>query len=210
MASRSASRALRLGTGPVILMLPGSRAAEVTRLAPVFGDVLAGVKKSHPGAQVLLPTVPAVAGLVRQMTANWPIAPMIIEDAAGKAAAFGAADVALAASGTVALELAANGVPMVIAYNLHPASILLMQWLALTDTASLVNLVSQTRVVKEYLGWGCKAHLILPTLLELIDQTDSTERLGQITAMQMTMLRLGQGGEAPGLRAARSVLAHLG
>ncbi|MDP2737269.1 MAG: lipid-A-disaccharide synthase [Pseudorhodobacter sp.] len=206
LATPAQAQALRRGTGPVILALPGSRRGEVTRLAPVFGAVLARVKAAQPGAQVLLPTLASVANLVRDLTADWPIAPQIITDTANRRTAFAAADVALAASGTVSLELAANAVPMVIAYDMHPLSMWLMQRMALTDTVTLVNLVSETRVVPDFLGKRCRPELIAPALLELLD---GPKRSAQITAMAVTMQRLGQGGEAPGLRAARSVLAAI-
>ena len=119
--------ALMAGEGPLILALPGSRRGEVTRLAPVIGQVLAQIKAVHPMSRVALPTLRGVAGLVRDLTADWPIAPQIIEDLPLKRAAFAAADVAIAASGTVSLELAANACPMVIAYDMHPVSLWLMR-----------------------------------------------------------------------------------
>ena len=192
------------GDGPLILTLPGSRRGEVTRLAPVIGHVLALVKAKYPRARVVLPTVRGVSDLVRSLSRDWPIAPTIIEDAAGKRAAFAAADVAIAASGTVSLELAANNCPMVIAYDMHPVSLWLMRRAALIDTVTLVNLVTETRAVPEFIGARCRADLIGPAVLDLLD--DSSAQLGP---MRLTMERLGLGGEAPGLRAARSVLSVL-
>ena len=192
------------GEGPLILALPGSRRGEVSRLAPVIGQVLGLIRAEHPKARVVLPTVRGVADLVRTLSADWPIAPQIIEDKALKRAAFAAADVAIAASGTVSLELAANGCPMVIAYDLHPISLWLMRRAALIDTVTLVNLVSDSRAVPEFIGERCRADLIAPALLGLLQ-----DRHAQDQAMRLTMQRLGQGGEAPGLRAARSVLSVL-
>ena len=199
-----AERAMMQGDGPLILALPGSRKGEVARLAPVIRDVLVRVKADHPAARVALPTVRGVADMVRDVTADWPIVPQIIQDAALKRAAFAMADVAIAASGTVSLELAANGCPMVIAYDMHPATLWLMRRAALINTVTLVNLVSETRVVPEFIGPRCRADLIAPELLRLLEEPS-----GQDQAMAVTMRRLGQGGEAPGLRAARSVLAAL-
>ena len=195
------------GDGPLILALPGSRRGEVSRLAPVLGQVLEQVKAAHPTARVALPTVRGVADLVATLTASWPIRPEIITDPALKRAAFAAADVALAASGTVSLELASNFCPMVIAYKLHPISFWLMKRAALIDTVTLVNLVSDTRAVPEFLGPDCRADTIAPALLDLLQ--DSPSRQAQLDAMAITMQRLGQGGEPPGLRAARSVLATM-
>jgi len=192
------------GQGPVLLALPGSRKGEVSRLAPVFGQVVGRMLATHPGLRVVLPTVAGVAGLVRERTADWPVRPEIIEDPARKRAAFAAADVALAASGTVSLELAANACPMVIAYDMNPLTLWLMRRAALVDTVTLVNLVSGTRVVPEFIGPACTPDRIAPALAALLG-----DRGAQRAAMALTMERLGKAGEAPGLRAARSVLARL-
>jgi lipid-A-disaccharide synthase len=197
-------RALLAGEGPLILALPGSRRGEVTRLAPVIGAVLAQIKAVYPAARVALPTVRGVADLVTDLSRDWPIVPQIIQDPVLKRAAFAAADVAIAASGTVSLELAANGCPMVIAYDMHPLTLWLMRRAALIDTVTLVNLVSETRVVPEFIGSNCRADLIAPAVLALLQGAND-----QQAAMALTMQRLGQDGAAPGLRAAQSVLDFL-
>lgn len=201
----AAETSLMAGPRPLILALPGSRRAEVARLAPVLGQVLTQVKQAHPHARVALPTVRGVANMVRDLTSDWPIPPQIIEDPALKRAAFAAADVAIAASGTVSLELAANGCPMVIAYDMHPLSVWLMRRAALIDTVTLVNLVSETRTVPEFIGPNCRADLIAPAVLRLLDDGPGA----QAKAMSATMDRLGRGGAPPGVRAAQSVLTHL-
>lgn len=197
----AAEKAVFAGEGPLLLVLPGSRRGEVTRLAPIFGEVVAGLKVRHPELRVALPTVRGVAGLVRELTAGWAVRPEIIEDAAAKRGAFAAAHVALAASGTVSLELAANGCPMVIAYDMHPLTLWLMRRAARIDTVTLVNLVSETRTVPEFIGPAARAAKIVPALEALLSDSSA-----QQAAMRLTMERLGKGGEAPGLRAARSVL----
>jgi lipid-A-disaccharide synthase len=197
-------KALFAKEGPLLLALPGSRKGEVQRLAPVFGAVVARLKARHPGLRVVLPTVGGVAELVRETTAGWAVVPEIIEDAGLKRGAFAAADLALAASGTVSLELAANACPMVIAYDMHPLTLWLMRRAALVDTVTLVNLVSETRVVPEFIGPDCRADAIAPALEALLADPST-----QKAAMALTMQRLGQGGEDPGLRAARSVLRTL-
>ena len=197
-------RAVMAGEGPLLLALPGSRKGEVSRLCPVFGATIARLKAQHPTLRVALPTVRGVEPLVRDLTRDWAVAPQIITDAAQKRAAFALADVALAASGTVSLELAANACPMVIAYDMNRLTLWLMRRAAQVDTVTLVNLVSETRVVPEFIGARCQPDLIAPALeAVLVDPS------GQTQAMQVTMQRLGQGGDAPGLRAARSVLAAL-
>ena len=189
---------------PMILCLPGSRKSEVTRLTPIFGQALALMAKKHPHLSVVLPTLPHLANLVQSLTQDWAVQPRLILAPSEKRAAFAMADVALAASGTVSLELAANQTPMVIAYAMHPFSFWAMKRMALIDTVTLVNLVAESRSVPEVLGPACTPQAIADALQAVL--ADST---AQRAAMQTTMTRLGQGGEAPGLRAARSVLAHL-
>ena len=200
----AAERAVFDGEGPLLLALPGSRRGEVARLAPVLGEVVGRLKARHPGLRVVLPTVEGVADLVRKLVVDWPVAPKIIEDAGLKRGAFAAADAAIAASGTVSLELAANGCPMVIAYDMHPLTLWLMRRAARIDTVTLVNLVSETRVVPEFIGERCRAELIAPAVEALL-----ADRSAQADAMRITMERLGRGGDSPGLRAARSVLSVL-
>jgi lipid-A-disaccharide synthase len=189
---------------PMILCLPGSRKSEVSRLAPIFGQALALMAAKHPHLSLVLPTLPHLADLVQSLTQDWAVKPRLILDPSEKRGAFAMADVALAASGTVSLELAANQTPMVIAYAMHPFSFWAMKRMALIDTVTLVNLVAESRSVPELLGPACTPHAISDALQAVL--ADST---AQRAAMQTTMQRLGLGGEAPGLRAARSVLAHL-
>ena len=195
-----------LGAGPLILALPGSRRGEVTRLCARFGAALQPVIAAHPTARVIVPCAGPVEALVRELTANWPVKPLLIsaDDPSGKRAAFAAADVALAASGTVSLELAAVGTPMVIAYDMNWLSQMIISRMLLVDTVTLVNLVSETRVVPEFIGKDCQPAPIGAALLNVLTDPDA-----QNAAMTLTMARLGQGGEAPGLRAARAVLDRL-
>ncbi|SFD76259.1 lipid-A-disaccharide synthase [Sulfitobacter brevis] len=198
-----------LGDSPIALVLPGSRRGEVSKLAGVFGEALKKFCAQRPDVRVVVPVAAAVAPLVRDMTRDWSGAPLLLDPsapdaAAMKRAAFRAADVALAASGTVSLELAANGTPMVIAYRMHWLSFRLIRMMALIDTVTLVNIVSNSRVVPEFLGPECTPDRIAAGLTQVLAKPEE-----QQAAMALTMQRLGQGGEAPGMRAARAVMARL-
>ena len=192
---------------PLILCLPGSRRGEVARLGPRFDEALMQLRDRVPEIRVVIPTVRGVAGLVRDMTKRWPTAPIVVDTDDERKAAFAAADLALAASGTVSLDLAANDVPMVIGYDVAPLSRMLIGLLLKTDTVTLVNLVSETRVVPEFLGRKCQPGPMSKALYDLIE--DPQAQAAQHEAMALTMQRLGRGGEAPGLRAARSVMDAL-
>ncbi|MBR9651860.1 lipid-A-disaccharide synthase [Thalassovita aquimarina] len=201
-----------LGDAPVLLVLPGSRRGEVSRLAPVFGDVLRRVVAERPDIRPVIPTTGNVTDLVRSAVADWPVVPLVldprgtdpVEYKRQKAAAFAAADAALAASGTVSLELAAADTPMVIAYDMNWISRQIIGRMLKVDTVTLVNLVSDTRTVPEFIGKDCQPGPIAEAVLQVLDDPGD-----QRAAMQTTMERLGKGGEAPGLRAAKAVLKGL-
>ncbi len=201
-----------LGDAPLLLVLPGSRGGEVARLGPRFGAALELVCAKHPDLRVIMPTTGPRASQVREMASNWPGAPLIIAPdnmnieacISEKMCAFGAADRALAASGTVSLELAASDTPMLIAYDSSWLSREIISRMLLIDTLTLVNLVSETRAIPELLGKECRPDLIAPALLKLLGDPGP-----QHDAMRVTMERLGRGGDAPGLRAAKAVLARI-
>lgn len=201
-----------IGAAPLLLALPGSRRGEVTRLAPRFGAALTQLMQNQPDLRIVVPTTPNVTALVRDLTANWPGAPLILDPHqmsstayhAEKRAAFRAADLALAASGTVSLELAATSTPMVIAYDMNPLSRFLIGRMLKIDTVTLVNLVSDTRAVPECLGQNCTPEAIAAALQGVMQSPDT-----QHAAMRLTMERLGAGGLPPGLRAAQAVLERL-
>ena len=194
-----------IGDAPLILVLPGSRKGEVTRLADRFGAALAEILTVHPTARVVLPCAAPVYDLVQQQTSNWFVNPILLPPSSDqKAAAFKAADVALAASGTVSLELAAARTPMVIAYDMAWLSRVIIRRMLKVDTVTLVNLVSDTRVVPEYIGEDCISADIAAGILNVMANSQA-----QNDAMELTMARLGEGGEPPGTRAAKAVLSSL-
>ncbi len=204
--------AYNLGDAPIILALPGSRGGEIERLAPVFGEALRLYLSDRSDARVVVPAVAHMVDTVNGHVQGWPGNPVVVDPRdmpsdqaqAQKRAAFAAAELALAASGTVSLELAAQATPMVIAYNLNWLTTLIAKRMVKLDTVTLVNLVSDTRTVPECLLDDCQPDQIAAALKQVSDAPDA-----QRDAMATTMERLGRGGEAPGLRAAKAVLARM-
>ena len=188
---------------PLVLVLPGSRGGEVRCLSDVFGEALARFQQTHSNARFVLPVAPSVRGLVTELTENWSVKPILIDsaDQPEKLSAFGAANIALAASGTVSLELAAAQTPMVIAYKMNWLTAAIMRRLMRVDTVTLVNLVSETRVVPEFLMENCTAEAVAQGLTTLFAKPET-----QSAALDITMDRLGRGQERAGLRAARAIL----
>ena len=188
---------------PLVLVLPGSRGGEVRRLSDVFGQALTRFQETHTNARFVLPVAPSVRDLVTELTANWLVKPILIDSAdhPEKLSAFGAADIALAASGTVSLELAAAQTPMTIAYKMNWLTAAIMRRLMRVDTVTLVNLVSETRAVPEFLMENCTSEAVSQGLLTLLAKPDT-----QSAALDITMDRLGRGQERAGLRAGRAIL----
>ena len=196
----------RLTDPPIVLVLPGSRRSEINRLAPVFGAAIAEAAAKAGPFELTLPTLPHIADLVREATANWPIRPHIVTDVAEKYAAFRTARAALAASGTVTLELALSGVPMVAAYRVPAWEGLLVRALAHVNTVILANLVLGANVVPEYLQRNCTPDLIAAGLALLL--ADTPERHRQVDAFGRLDAVMDLGA-APSMRAAARVLDRI-
>lgn len=201
-----------LADAPILLALPGSRRGEIERLAESFGGALRLFIDDHPNYRVVIPTVGSTTDLINELVRKWPGTPVVLDPrkegaeqaTADKRSAFGVADLALAASGTVSLELAAQNTPMVIAYKLNWLTQKVAERMVKLDTVTLVNLVSDTRAVPECLLDDCQPEKIAEALREVAGAPDAQQH-----AMNLTMDRLGRGGEAPGLRAARAVLNRM-
>ena len=204
-----------IGDAPILLLLPGSRQSEVTRLCDVFGAAAREILANHPDLRIIIPTTSGVADTVSRMTADWPGQPILLdprgmtpaEAEARKRTAMAAAEAAIAASGTVSLELAHAGTPMVIAYDMNWLSWQIISRMVGLSTVTLVNLVTGRNVIPEFLGPKCEPGPIAQSALSLIE--DEFRRTEQLVAMQECMTALGEGGDPPGLRAARAVLDRL-
>jgi lipid-A-disaccharide synthase len=168
---------------PLVLVLPGSRSSEIGRLLSIFGEALAQVGARIGPMELALPTLPHLLPLVRVGVASWPIQPKIVTDAAAKWAAFRNARVALAASGTVTLELALSGVPTVAAYRVSLFEEIVARLIRLRSrlpSVILANLVIGENVVPEFLQHDCTPQQIADALVPLF--ADTPERTRQVEA----------------------------
>ncbi|MDP9629960.1 UNVERIFIED_ORG: lipid-A-disaccharide synthase [Ensifer adhaerens] len=159
------------------LLLPGSRSSEIKRLLPIFRQMTEELARRHSGVRLLLPTVPRQEKLVREITAGWTVQPEISVGATEKWAAFDKADAAIAASGTVILELALAGVPVVSTYDADWLVRLLHNRIRIWSGA-LPNLIADFPIVPEYFNQS-----IRPGAL-----TRWVERLSGPTAQRASML----------------------
>lgn len=188
-----------------LCVLPGSRSMEVSRLLPIFQETLARLASKRP-VHAVIPTVETVEHLIRGTADRWPTAVTIVTGEEEKASAFAASDLALAASGTVTLELAAAQVPMVVAYRAHGLTAFLARRLVDLRHISLVNILSSGEVVPEILQENCTPDRLARELERLI--SDDSARARQVASFRrLTGCLAPEGGPAPSRRAADIVLS---
>jgi lipid-A-disaccharide synthase len=187
---------------PLLCLLPGSRRSETTRLLPIFDETLRRLAQRHPGLRVVVPTVDTVADAVARAAARF--GGLVVRGRQDKYDAFAAADVALAASGTVALELALAGLPAVITYRVSAVTGWIGRRLLRVPYVNLVNLLLDRAAVPELLQERCRPELLADAVSALLG--DEAARRAQREAGREALRRLGYGGPPPSARAARIVL----
>ena len=194
---------------PIILCLPGSRKSEINRLMPVFGETLKKFSRALPNAKFILVSTPDVYEYSKQYLEFMPQDIIFLSpDKIGmekylefKKASFKLSNLALAASGTVSLELAANNVPMVIGYDMSPFSKLVISLMLRTDTVTLVNLICGNRNIPECIGSNFNQDDLFLEMVRVYSNNRS-----QIKDFSTTMSLLGNTEAPPNVRAANSLI----
>ncbi len=200
----AAEAARRNAEPPIVLVLPGSRKGEVGRLLEPFAGALDLLARQVDRFEVVLPTLPHLIEEVRRRTAAWPIRPQIVSGEAEKFAAFRRARAALAASGTVTLELALAGVPTVAAYRVVAWEAWIVRRVVQTPSVILSNLVLGENVVPELLQENCTPAKLASALAPLIG--DTPERRRQLDAFARLDALMEVGAASPSDRAADIIL----
>jgi lipid-A-disaccharide synthase len=191
----------------VLLALPGSRMSEISRLIDIFGKTIRRTTSIVGPCRIVVPTLPGIAGEVRIRTSDWDNT-LIVDDAAQKYDAFAAADAAIAASGTVSLELAMAGVPSLIAYRLSPLTAFIAKRLIRVKYASIVNLILDKAAVPEFLQENCTPEAMTPALADLLRPGAGSP--AQTADIEKALAALKPGDELPSVTAARVLLGVAG
>ena len=184
----------RLGIAPgapLLAVLPGSRTSEIRFILPVFCGAVEILSKKIPGLVTVLPTVPHVAAKVRAAAGGWPTPLHITEGEADKYAAFDAADVALAASGTVTAELALAHTPMVVGYKVGGLTFFLSKFLMTVTHITLINILLDRAAVPEFLQAGCAPGKLADAVAQLFADADA--RADQIRGDAGVRTAVGRG-----------------
>ncbi len=187
---------------PVLLVLPGSRRSEVSRLLVEFGEVVRLARERHPNLRVILPAVSHLRGLIDEGLKEWPVQPEIVVGEDAKFAAFRKAHAALAASGTVTLELGLSGVPMVVAYKVDWI-VRQFKWLLTAHSIVLTNLVLGRNAIPEFLDDEANARRLADNLLPLLEAGPA--RTAQVSALEELDEKMTLSDETPSERVARIV-----
>jgi lipid-A-disaccharide synthase len=189
--------------GPV-LVLPGSRASVVARMGAAFGEALARLDEMRTGLDFVLPASAAVAPRIEAMIESWPVKPRLVRGEAEKFAAFRSARAALAASGTVTLELALSRTPTVVAYKVPKFEELIARRLIQVPTIVLPNLILGEKAFPEYLQEQAEGAQLAAALAEILD--DGPERRRQLAALDKLEGRMVlPEGALPSEAAARAI-----
>ena len=199
-----------LSDAPTILCLPGSRKSEIDRLMPTFGESLIKFSRLIPNANFILPSTPHLYEYSKQYLKFLPSNTVFLSPEeigiekylAFKKASFKISNLALAASGTVSLELAANNTPMVIGYDMSYFSRQIVQLMMLTNTVTLVNLITGNRHIPECIGVNFNSDKLFLELVRIY-----SNRKNQLKDFATTMNLLGRDHIAPNDRAANSLIS---
>ena len=202
-----AERGIAMDT-PLLALLPGSRTSEIRFIFPIFRETVTLLAGRILGLVTVLPTVPHVAAKVRDAAKGWPTPLHILDNEADKFVAFDAADVALAASGTVTAELALSRTPMVVAYRVGGLTYALVHRLMTVSHMTLINILLERRAVPEFKQYDATPQALAAEVEKLF--LDPAARATQTAAMDEFAHALGEGEEAPSLRAAKILLDFIG
>ena len=201
-------QALKIGAkDPILLVLPGSRPAEIKRVTPPFEEAVARLRAQRPGLQVVVAAADTVAPAVRAAMAAWPAGAHLIEGDRLRYDAMKAATVALACSGTVTTELALAGCPMVVGYRIGAVTYTLIKPLIRTPYASLINIAAQAEIAPEFIQGRCTGPALAEAVGRRLDDADLRAR--QIADQNAALDIMGRGCRDPSETAAEAVVALL-
>jgi lipid-A-disaccharide synthase len=192
---------------PVLLVLPGSRRSEIRHHLDIFGGTLGRLQAEGRALELMLPTMPHLEATIREGVASWPVKPQIVVGEAEKRAAFRIARAALAKSGTVTLELALSGIPMVTAYRVGAIEAFILRRAVRVSSVILANLVIGEDVVPEFLQEDCTPAKLAPALSEVLADSDMRRR--QVEAFARLDGIMSTGDKPPSELAADIVLATM-
>lgn len=192
---------------PILLLLPGSRPAEVKRLMPIYRSAVENLSSDRPSLKFVLPVADVVSSQVKAALADWAVDVQVVEGDQLKYDAMRGATVALACSGTVTTELALAGCPMVVAYRIGALSHFILKRVLTTKYATLFNIAAGEAVAPEYLQYDCTPQNLADAIAARLD--DPARRQTQVERQDAALDKMGRGGPDPSGIAADAVIETL-
>ena len=195
-------------TQKLICLLPGSRRGELKRLGPIYMETVKKLQDKDPNLFCVLPTLPYLKTAVSEMADHYQLRALVVTDVLDKYDVYAASTAALAASGTVALELGQAGLPAVIGYRMHPLTTYIAKALVKTNYASLINIVLDKMVMPEFLAEKCVPENLTPAL-DAILYDDKTAQMQKDAFLAAFEILKGASDTTPSAYAAEIILAHI-
>ncbi len=207
-AARFRARFDLAGTTRPLILMPGSRRTETSRLMPIFGATVERLRSRFPDLMPVLAAAPALAGELQAEAATWTHPPLIVTDVAERYDAFAASAAALTKSGTSTLELALAGVPMAVTYRVNPISAFVARRLVKVKHAAMINLLAGEELVPELLQQSCTPERLAAEVASLLSDTSlaDAQRAGFAAALAKLAI---PGTSTPSNAAAERVLELL-
>jgi lipid-A-disaccharide synthase len=186
-------------SGQVIALLPGSRVSEVKLLARPFIETAYGCQQQQPGLAFVVPLVSLrLRGLFEEILAQTGLqVPLTLINGRGREVMI-AADAVLTASGTATLEALLLQRPMVVGYRLDPLTYRLVKALDLIKVpqVAMANILAGRELAPEFIQDRCRAELMVPALLALLEDGGRLAEIQQTYAGIHRQLRLDAGRQA--------------
>jgi len=193
---------------PTLCIMPGSREGELKRLIPVFTETLEMLVEKFTDLHAVVIATPDLAEAIKQQTKSWPIKTVVISDLSEKKNAFAACNAALVKSGACSLEAAIAGLPMVIAYKVHPVSAWMLRRMIKVRYVSIINLILGKEIIPELLQEQCTAELLFNNIEALLEDEEVQQK--QLSRIGEALSELGMGDdECPSEKAATKLLHEI-
>ncbi|AIK95885.1 lipid-A-disaccharide synthase [Candidatus Odyssella acanthamoebae] len=176
-----------LSAAPIFMLLPGSRIQEIDKLYEVFLKTCQILKETHPNLQLVVPTLPHLASKIEKISSHHDLNVTVMTDTQDRFACFQEAQAALAASGTVAMELALNKVPCVIGYKTSALTCFLVRQFVKVKYATVLNIMADREVILEFLQDRCTPENLAAALIPCLEKQDRARLVAEIETYTNTL-----------------------
>jgi lipid-A-disaccharide synthase len=194
---------------PLVAVMPGSRLQEVRSLFPLFLQTIVLLRRDFPDLKALVGCSPSIGSelYLDCLKSSSLTESEVILRRGGNYDLLAHCDVALVASGTVTLETAILGTPLVMAYRVSPLTYLLGRHLVKIPDLALVNVVAGKRLAPEFVQSAAQPQAMAAEIASLLK--DKTRRESMRQELSRVREKLGQPGASHNVAAILHDMIHL-